>query len=93
MTDYWYDYDALNIVFDYIVPGLILVTALLSTWILGGRYRSVSDSPQCQKIHTVESCIASCCIQIISLLIASWCSFLPWLPLRPSPVLHAQGPL
>jgi len=40
MTGMFSDYDALNIVFDYIVPGIILLAALAGQGVLGRLYRS-----------------------------------------------------
>ena len=40
MTDMYTDYEALNIVFDYVVPGVILLAALAGHGFLGKMYRS-----------------------------------------------------
>ena len=42
MTDMYTDYEALNIVFDYVVPGVILLAALAGHGFLGKMYRSVA---------------------------------------------------
>ena len=39
MTDMYLGYDALNIVFDYVVPGVILLAALAGHGFLGKLYR------------------------------------------------------